>query len=153
VLLTNGRIYTMDTAARVVDTLVIRDGRVVFAGRRGEVNPALGEETVDLGGRAVLPGLVDGHAHLQHLARGRLTLNVAGARSEDAVARLVAETAGKTAPGDWISGHGWDQNLWPDPRFPSRASLDRAAPRNPVPSRGSTATRRGQARPPSRRRA
>ena len=35
-LLTNGRIYTMDTAARVVDTLVIRDGRVVFAGRRGE---------------------------------------------------------------------------------------------------------------------
>ena len=71
-LLTNGRIHTMDAAGSVVDCLVIRDGRVAFAGRRDEVNPAAGEATLHLGGRTVLPGLVDGHGHLMLLARARL---------------------------------------------------------------------------------
>jgi predicted amidohydrolase YtcJ len=39
-LLTNGRIHTMDAAGSVVDSLVIRAGRVAFAGRRGDINPA-----------------------------------------------------------------------------------------------------------------
>src|SRR5207247_1668773 len=69
VLLTNGRIYTLDASDAVVDTLVIRDGRVVFAGRRADANVSDAEETIDLGGRAVVPGLVDAHGHLMHLAR------------------------------------------------------------------------------------
>src|SRR5258707_3165273 len=83
----------MDAAGTVVDSLVVRDGRVAFAGRRGDVNPAAGEPTLDLGGRAVLPGLVDGHGHLMLLARARLELDLAAARSEDEVARMVAAAA------------------------------------------------------------
>ena len=86
-LLTNGRIHTMDAAGSVVDSLVIRDGRVAFAGRRGDINPAPREPTLDLGGRAVLPGLVDGHGHLMLLARARLELNLATAGSEDEIGR------------------------------------------------------------------
>ena len=63
-LLTNGRVHTMDAARSVVDSLVIRDGRVAFAGRRGDINAGPDEAILDLGGRAVLPGLVDGHGHL-----------------------------------------------------------------------------------------
>ena len=81
-LLTNGRIHTMDAAGSVVDSLVIREGRVAFAGRRADINPAAGEATLDLGGRVVLPGLVDGHGHLMLLARARLELSLASARSE-----------------------------------------------------------------------
>ena len=77
----------MDAAGSVVDSLVIREGRVAFAGRRGDINPAPGEPTLDLGGRAVLPGLVDGHGHLMLLARARLELNLAAAGSEDEIAR------------------------------------------------------------------
>ena len=51
----------MDTSGSIVDSLVVRDGRVAFAGRRGDINPAPSEATLDLGGRTVLPGLVDGH--------------------------------------------------------------------------------------------
>jgi predicted amidohydrolase YtcJ len=132
VLLTNGRVYTLDQADSVVDTLVVRDGRIAFAGRRGEVNVPASEPVVDLGGRAVLPGLVDAHGHLMYLARGRLTLNATGVTSEEAIARMVAAAAARAAAGDWLGGRGWDQNLWPGRAFPSRASLDRAAPRNPV---------------------
>jgi len=130
--LTNGRIHTMDAAGSVVDALVIREGRVAFAGRRGDVNPAAGEPTLDLGGRAVLPGLVDGHGHLMLLARARLELDLAGARSEDEIARMVAAAAARRPAGEWITGRGWDQTRWPGQAYPSRAALDRAAPGHPV---------------------
>lgn len=131
-LLSNGRIYTLDPGDRVVDTLVVRAGRVVFAGRRGDVNVPAGEPEIDLGGRAVLPGLVDAHGHLMYLARLRLTLDVAGLASEAACAGRVAAQAASARPGEWIAGRGWDQNRWPGARFPTRVSLDRAAPDHPV---------------------
>ena len=107
-LLTNGRIHTMDAAGSVVDALVIRDGRVAFAGDRADVNPAAGEPVVDLGGRTVLPGLVDGHGHLMLLARARLELDLAAARSEEDIAAMVARAAAGLRPGEWIAGRGWD---------------------------------------------
>jgi predicted amidohydrolase YtcJ len=131
-ILTNGRIYTMDAVGAVVDTLVVRDGRVAFAGARADVNVPESEPTVDLGGRAVLPGLVDAHGHLMYLARGRLMLDVGGVTTEEAVAGMVAQAAARTERGAWISGRGWDQNLWPGRAFPGKASLDRAAAQNPV---------------------
>jgi predicted amidohydrolase YtcJ len=132
VLLTNGRIHTMDAAGSVVDSLVVRDGRVAFAGRRSDINPAPGEETLDLDGRAVLPGLVDGHGHLMLLARARLELDLTAAGSEAEAAGLVAAAASRLRPGEWITGRGWDQTRWPEQVYPSRASLDRAAPGHPV---------------------
>ena len=131
-LLTNGRIHTMDAAGTVVDSLVVRDGRVAFAGRGGDVNPAPGEPTLDLGGRAVLPGLVDGHGHLMLLARARLELSLDRARSEEEIAAMVGDTAARLRPGEWIAGRGWDQTRWPGQAYPGRASLDRAAPGHPV---------------------
>jgi predicted amidohydrolase YtcJ len=132
VILTNGSIHTLDDAGTVADTLVVRDGRVAFVGRRGDVNAPPGERVIDLGGRAVLPGLVDAHGHLMYLARGRLTLDVGGITSEEEIARVVGTSAAAARPGEWISGRGWDQNLWPGARFPTKISIDRAAPRTPV---------------------
>lgn len=131
-LLTNGRIYTLDATDSVVDTLVVRDGRIAFAARRGDVNPGVGEQVIDLRGLAVLPGLVDAHAHLAILAESRLSLKHGAATSEDDVARMVRAAAANAAPGEWITGRGWDQSRWPDAKFPTRASLDRAAPEHPV---------------------
>lgn len=131
-LLSNGRIYTLDPGDRVVDTLVVRAGRIAFAGPRADVNAPAGEPEIDLGGRAVVPGLVDAHGHLMYLARLRLALDVAEVASEAASAERVAARALSTRAGEWITGRGWDQNRWPGARFPTRASLDRAAPLHPV---------------------
>src|SRR5258705_794336 len=112
-LLTNGRIYLMDAWNTVVDTLVVRDGRVAFAGRRADVNVSAAEPTIDLGGRAVLPGLVDAHGHLMHLARGRLTLDAGGARSEAEGAERLAARAPKAPPGQWLGGPRLGPQPWP----------------------------------------
>jgi predicted amidohydrolase YtcJ len=132
VLLINGRIYTMGPSGSVVDALVIRDGRVVFAGQRAGANPGAGERVVDLGGRAVLPGLIDAHAHLALLAETRLTLDLRHAASEEDVARRVANVARTLGPGAWITGRWWDETRWPERRLPTTASLDHAAPERPV---------------------
>ena len=131
-LLTNGRIYTLGAKDSVVDSLVVREGRIAFAGRRGDVSLPAGEPIVDLGGRAVLPGLVDAHAHLQIMARARISVNVGHARSEEDAAARVGASAATAAPGEWLAGRGWDQTLWPGGAFPTKASLDRTAPANPV---------------------
>ena len=98
-LLTNGRIYTLDASDAVVDTLVVRDGRVAFAGRRTDVNVSDAEETIDLGGRAVVPGLVDAHGHLMHLARARLSLDAGDAGSETEVAERLGAPRAVVRPG------------------------------------------------------
>jgi hypothetical protein len=132
-LLTNGRIHLMDAALSIVDTVVVREGRVAFAGRRADISAGVGEALIDLRGRAVFPGFVDAHAHLMSLAKGRLELRVAHLPSEDDAAAVVANAAADTAASDeWITGRGWDQTLWPGQRFPTRASLDRAAPMHSV---------------------
>src|SRR6266704_6611786 len=99
----------MNAAGSVVDSLVIRDGRVAFAGRRADINPAPREPTLDLGGRAVLPGLVDGHGHLMLLAKARLELNLGPTNSEEEIAAMVGAAAARRRPGEWIAGRGWDQ--------------------------------------------
>ena len=132
-VLANGRIYTMDDEATVAEAIVVRDGRVAFVGRELDVNPAAAEHVVDLGGRAVLPGLTDAHGHLMYLARGRFTLDAAGAPSEDAIARMVGERAAKTRSGDWISGRGWDLSGGADQG--RRAAHDHARRRGRVPAR------------------
>src|SRR3954467_5645130 len=126
-LLTNGRIYTLDARGTIADTLVVRDGRVAFAGRRADVNAPPGEDIVDLGGRGALPGLVDAHGHLMHLARVRLTLVLRGADSEETAARRARAPAARLPRGEWISGRNWDQNLWQGARFACRATLERVA--------------------------
>jgi predicted amidohydrolase YtcJ len=135
-LLTNARIYAMADGLPAdrssADTLLIRDGRIDFCGRRSEINPPVAEPSLDLGGRAVLPGLVDGHGHLMHLARARLTLDVSGITSEESIATRVGQAAARTPKGQWLGGRGWDQNRWPGMRMPTRTSLDRAAPDHPV---------------------
>jgi predicted amidohydrolase YtcJ len=130
-ILTGARVHVLDPAGTVADTLVLRGGRVAFAGARRAVNPAAGEPVLDLGGRTVLPGLTDAHGHLMLLARQRLGVEVGGAGDEEAAARRLAGAGGRP-PGEWITGRGWDQTRWPGGAFPTRAALDRVAPRHPV---------------------
>src|ERR1043166_7426602 len=71
-ILTNGRIYTVDDSRPVVAALAVSDGRVQFAGSEREVVSLKGPATrvVDLHGGVVIPGMVDAHAHLLSLGLG-----------------------------------------------------------------------------------
>jgi predicted amidohydrolase YtcJ len=83
-------------------------------------------------GAVILPGFVDTHCHLIGPGMMADRVGLQHARSAEECARLVAVRVATAAPGDWIFGFGWNQDLWPDGRLPDRSTLDAVAPDHPV---------------------
>lgn len=136
VLYLNGTIYTMDAAhprasALAIDTM---SGRILAVGENDEVRRFGGyaPEVVDLRGKTVLPGFIDAHIHLLATAYRSHHIDAANCTSEEEVADLVRQRAASTPPGQWILGGRWYKDIWPGQHFPTRASLDAAAPLHPV---------------------
>jgi predicted amidohydrolase YtcJ len=131
VLLVNGRIRTMDPVRPVVTALALRGERVLAAGSEAEVvaaDPA--GLTIDLGGRNVLPGLIDAHLHFDWYSRGLQAVDAETATLAECLERVRAKAA-QTPAGQWVLGLGWNQNEWGG-KFPTAADLDRVAPGHPV---------------------
>lgn len=133
-LLENARIYTMDRALPRAEAIAVRDGRILAVGGLEEVREAAGQgaRRVDLGGRAVIPGLIDAHIHFLAYARYLTRIDLEGIRSKEEVLEKVAAKARELGPGRWVLGMSWNNNLWSPPDFPTRHDLDRVAPENPV---------------------
>lgn len=136
ILYLNGDIYTMDAGRPRAEAMAIDEasGRILAVGSNDEVRRSGGQhsEIVDLRGRTVLPGFIDSHIHLLSAAYRSHYIDAVHCVSEDEVADLVRERAARTPPGRWIQGGQWDKNLWPGGNFPTKASLDVAAPDHPV---------------------
>jgi len=130
----NGIIHTMDASRPVVEAVSVGGGRVVDTGSSRELLARLdpGARKVDLRGRAVIPGLTDAHAHFLGYAKLATRLDLAGTASLDEILGKVSERLAASRKGDWIVGRGWDQNDWPEARYPERSALDLIAPDNPV---------------------
>ena len=134
-ILVHGAIHTMDPAQPEAEALAVKRGEIVALGESGDLLARhRGPDTVviDAGGAAVLPGLIDAHAHIMNLGRFLLTVDLFGTRSPEEVAERVGEAVRSHAPGEWIIGRGWDQNDWEVEEFPTTELLDRVAPENPV---------------------
>ena len=107
------------------------DGRILAVGAGARAAAGRRAAVVRLNGNA-MPGLIDSHLHLEWLANRKLSLDLGGATSGAEALRLVSQRA-KTLPKDgWVSGGGWYNDSWPDPAFPNRAQLDKAAGGRPV---------------------
>ncbi len=89
-------------------------------------------EIVDLGGRTVIPGLVDSHNHVLSGATLLSGVNCFGLSSISELQEAVAKKAAEVGPGEWIMGAGWIESQFKENRMPTRKDLDEAAPRNPV---------------------
>jgi predicted amidohydrolase YtcJ len=136
ILYLNGNIYTMDAVqpraqAMAIDTV---SGRILAVGDNDEVR-RVGDrrtELVDLRSKTVLPGFIDAHIHLLYAAYRSYYIDAETCSNEDEVASLVRQRAARTPAGQWIQGGQWNKNLWPGQQFPTKASLDIAAPEHPV---------------------
>ena len=133
-VVTNARIHTVDDARPMVAAMAIRNGTIVFTGSVREAMALRGATTrvVDMGGRTIIPGMVDAHAHLLGLGQSLRNVDLVGTKSLDEVIARVVERAKGQPAGTWILGRGWDQNDWSDTRFPTQDALSRALPNNPV---------------------
>lgn len=131
----NGRIRTMDEGTPLASCMAADpQGRLLAVGGREAVEPFVGPATrvVDLGGAAVVPGFIEGHAHLEGYGQTLRTLAIRDISKEEILEKVRA-AARAAAPGSWIiGGMGWNNEVWDDPSYPTKEELDAAAPDNPV---------------------
>lgn len=133
-LLFNANIHTLDESHPHAPAVLIDDARILAIGDQDEVaNFTHGKlEELDMKGRTILPGLTDAHLHLQYYALGRAKIDCETKTREECL-RRVAERVKNSKPGEWVLGHGWNQNEWSaSGEWPSATELDALAPNNPV---------------------
>jgi len=129
-ILHNAHIYTLDDSNAIATAIAIEQSRVVAV---GETDKLLSEfdqaEKQDMGGQVILPGLIDAHVHLQEYALSLQRIDCKASTLDECL-RRVEERTRSAKSGEWILGHGWNQNTWGE--WPSAARLDNIAPDNPV---------------------
>lgn len=112
-ILHNAKIRTLNADQPVVAALAVENGRILAAGSNEEILSLGNRSTIidDLHGQTVWPGLTDAHLHLDYYAFGLSRVDCETATREECLLR-VAERARTTPAGEWIVGHGFDQNQW-----------------------------------------
>jgi predicted amidohydrolase YtcJ len=133
-LLRQGVFYPVEPPAPVAGSLAVRGGRIVYLGPAAGAEALRGPRTevIELGGRAVTPGLIDAHSHLAGLGAALEQVDLRGAATYEEAVRRVREAARTLPAGTWVRGRGWDQNLWPGKQFPAHPPLSAAVPDHPV---------------------
>ena len=131
----NGNLLTQDPGRPRAEALAVDDGRIVAVGSRADVEPAVrpGTRFVDLGGRTLVPGFNDAHAHAWKL--GQLLTGVLDVRGVDSLAALqhaLRTFASRRPESAWLQARGYNEALMKERRQPTRADLDAAAADRPV---------------------
>ena len=131
-LVYNAVIYTVNEHFSKAEAFAVKDGRFVEIGSAAGIRARyVSDLELDMQGAPVYPGFHDAHSHFISLGKNLSLANLRGATSFDEVLeRIAAHYA--AYPSEWLIGVGWDQNLWPEKRFPTNEELNRLYPNTPV---------------------
>ncbi|MDE2732339.1 MAG: amidohydrolase [Bacteroidota bacterium] len=139
-VLTNGKIVTVDAQQPEVEALAVMGDTIAAVGSSADIAAYIGDgtEVIDLEGRLAIPGLIEGHGHYMGLGEARMILDLTTAKSWEDIVNMVAEAAETAESGEWITGRGWHQEKWDSlppntvDGVPSHHSLSAVSPDNPV---------------------
>ena len=134
-ILTNGKLLTMDSQSTVVEALAVRDGKILVLGSGAAVKPLAGSQTkvIDLGGKTVVPGLIDTHAHFKAAGLGEYVVNMSRAKTVAEALEAIKTFVANKKPGEWIIGGAWHPpSQLAEKRYLTRQEIDSVAPNNPV---------------------
>lgn len=131
-IVTNAKIITVDDSFSSADAFAVADGKFLAVGSKKEIMSQFrSQNMIDAEGKAIVPGLIDGHCHFYNLGIFMQKVELAGTQSyEEVLERVVAFQ--KEQKSDFIIGRGWDQNDWDSKEYPTRKELDRLYPKTPV---------------------
>ncbi len=131
-VLTNGKVYTVDPEFSVAEAIAIKDHRIVAVGSAREIGRQYNAgETRDLDGAFVYPGWIDAHCHFVEYGMGLQRADLTGTSSQEEIIDRLKQHH-DTYGGTWVTGRGWDQNDWEVKEFPDKSLLDLHFPDNPV---------------------
>lgn len=139
-LVLGGKIYTVNDQQPLVEAVAVRDGKIAFAGSEREARSYEGTKTkvIDLHGKVMTPGFIEGHGHLMGIGYGELELDLMAVKSYEELVEKVRQAVARSEPGQWIVGRGWHQEKWdhlPEKMvkgFQTHHLLSAISPDNPV---------------------
>jgi predicted amidohydrolase YtcJ len=135
-----GTIYTVNDKQPTVEAVVVRGDKIEYAGLEKEAREWIGDSTrvIDLQGKTMTPGFIEGHGHLMGVGFNELDLDLSGIANFDELVEKVRVAASTAKPGQWILGRGWHQDKWDKKPmdmvkgYPSHYALSKVSPDNPV---------------------
>ena len=139
-ILQNGTIYTVNDQSPLAEAIAIKGDRIIFTGSSADAAAYTGPETevMELEGKFVMPGFIEGHGHFSGLGSSLMNLNFLKSKSWSEIVAAVGEKAKTAKPGEWITGRGWHQEKWLEALdrevlgYPYHDDLSAVSPDNPV---------------------
>ena len=132
-LISNGKVYTVNAAFKIETAFVVDKGRIVEVSSLSNLQKKFSpKKTIDLGGKAVFPGFYDPHSHFIGFGEMLSQCDLVGAESFEEILERLKEFRIKNPDNEWIIGRGWDQNDWKIKEFPNNEALDAIFPDIPV---------------------
>ncbi|MCZ6502330.1 MAG: amidohydrolase [Gammaproteobacteria bacterium] len=139
-LYVNTTIYTVNPDLPQAHALYVVDGKIAFVGSEEQARAQASNETevIDLHGRTMIPGFIEGHGHIMGLGLSKLNLDLMHVANYEDLVEKVAVAVDSAEKGEWITGRGWHQSKWvPQPGemikgFQTHTRLSEVSPDNPV---------------------
>ena len=129
-ILSNGKVVSVDEEFSIHSTIVVSDGKVVELGDASLLDKYEAVTVRDLDGKTLIPGFIDSHTHISGDPQRYINLSEITSIAE--MQDLIRAKAEELGAGEWITGYGWSEDELAEGRKPLRGDLDIAAPRNPV---------------------
>jgi predicted amidohydrolase YtcJ len=133
-ILTNAAVYTVDKQQPRAEAVAVIGDRIVAVGSRADIDLWRGPQTkvIDAGGKLLLPGFNDAHAHFIQGGAQLEQVQLTDAATPEDFTRRIAAQVKKTPKGEWILGGRWDETKWPNQELPTKALVDPVTGETPI---------------------
>ncbi|MDN3686342.1 amidohydrolase [Cyclobacterium jeungdonense] len=137
---TGGVLYTVNDNQPTAEAIAIDGNKIVYVGDQDGVQAFIGPDTevINLQGKTLTPGWIEGHGHFMGLGYNELNLDLSDTKSFQEIVDRVKAAVEKTPAGEWITGRGWHQSKWTESPgkeiagFPLHHALSEISPNHPV---------------------
>lgn len=131
-IVTNAKIYTVDSAFSVAECFAVKDGKFIAVGNSKEIlSKYNSDQILDLKGKYVYPGFIDAHSHFYGYCMTLLQADLRGTKSFEEILEVI-KIHDEKYNSEWVLGRSWDQNDWDVKEFPTKEKLDKLFPNKPV---------------------
>jgi predicted amidohydrolase YtcJ len=131
----NAKIVTIDADQRRAQAVAVKGEKIIGVASNTKIKAYIADKStriIDARGRLVVPGFNDAHVHFTSGGQSLMNLDFRNITDIMIIQRMVRDRVAQAKPGEVIRGRGWDHELFPDKRWPTREILDAVAPNTPV---------------------
>ncbi len=130
----NADVITMDPSLPTATAIAVKNYKFLAVGSDDEMEEIIphAKRVVDMGGKTILPGFVDGHTHITYDGIRSRYVDLSGVGSIEELKNTLREALTRHRPSAWLRGYGWDESNWPEKRYVTAADLDEVSTEQPI---------------------